>query len=343
MKIETEACLVNGKKDVAVAHKVITYEDQGTLVKITRGGICGSDIHYYLDGKVGNNPITNPMILGHEVVGEIVKSDNPELRPGQKIAINPSKPCGTCAYCQSGMSNQCIDMKFFGSAMYRPHIDGGFTTHRLVETFQCKPYDESADEKMVVFAEPFAVGLHAVNQAGDVSGKTVLVSGVGPIGSLLVAALKLKGAKQIYAFDMSENCLQIAQLMGADNLVNISKQSIDEFAADKGFFDISFEVSGAQPSLDTCIQVTKARGTVVQVGMGRELNGFSMMGAIAKEIHLVGTFRFVEEFDEAVQLLSDGAINPEPLLSHEFDFHDLEKAIKTAADKNIASKVQLVF
>lgn len=343
MKVETEACLVNGKKDVTVAQRVISYDGKGTLVKITRGGICGSDIHYYLDGKVGNNPITNPMILGHEVVGEIVQSDSPEFHPGQKVAINPSKPCGTCVYCESGMSNQCVDMKFFGSAMYRPHIDGGFTTHRVVETFQCKPYDPSADEKMVVFAEPFAVGLHAVNQAGDVRGKTVLVSGVGPIGSLLVAALKIKGAKKIYAFDVSNHCLKIAKLMGADELVDINKQSIEEFAANKGFFDISFEVSGAQPSLDTCVQVTKARGTIVQVGMGRELNGFSMMGAIAKELKLVGTFRFVEEFGQAVQLLSEGQVNPEPLLSHEFDFHDLEKAINTAADKNIASKVQLVF
>lgn len=112
MKIQTRSCVVNGKYDVAVVEQEVEYQGNGTLVKITRGGICGSDLHYYQEGKVGSFQVRQPMVLGHEVIGEVVASDSALLTPGQKVALNPSKPCGQCKYCLANQQNQCTQMRF---------------------------------------------------------------------------------------------------------------------------------------------------------------------------------------------------------------------------------------
>jgi L-idonate 5-dehydrogenase len=197
MKIQTQSCVVNGKYDVAVVEQEVEYQGHGTLVKITRGGICGSDLHYYQEGKVGSFQVRQPMVLGHEVIGEVVASDTARLPVGQKVALNPSKPCGQCKYCLADQQNQCTQMRFFGSAMYFPHVDGAFTQYKVVDSAQCIAFDANCDEKVMVFAEPLAVAIHAARQPGEVKGKKVFVSGVGPIGCLLVAALKALGATKL--------------------------------------------------------------------------------------------------------------------------------------------------
>lgn len=171
MKIQTQSCVVNGKRDVAVIAQEVDYRGQGTLVKISRGGICGSDLHYFQEGKVGNFQVRQPMVLGHEVIGEVVASDSPRLPVGQKVALNPSKPCGQCKYCLAQQSNQCVEMRFFGSAMYFPHVDGAFTQYKVVDSAQCVPYGADRDDRVMVFAEPLAVAIHAAKQPGDVTGK----------------------------------------------------------------------------------------------------------------------------------------------------------------------------
>lgn len=214
MKIQTQSCMVNGKRDVAVIAQEVNYQGQGTLVKIRRGGICGSDLHYFQEGKVGNFQVRQPMVLGHEAIGEVVASDSPQLAIGQKVALNPSKPCGQCKYCLAQQSNQCVEMRFFGSAMYFPHVDGAFTQYKVVDSAQCIPYAADRDDRVMVFAEPLAVAIHAAKQPGAVKGKTVFVSGVGPIGCLLVAALKALGAAEIVCADLSPRCLALAGQMG---------------------------------------------------------------------------------------------------------------------------------
>src|SRR5476649_857544 len=157
MNIDTKSCVVNGKKSVAVISQSVEYSGQGTLVKVSRGGICGSDLHYYQEGAVGNFTVRQPMILGHEIIGYVVKSDTPELLVNQSVAINPSKPCKHCKYCLAGEENQCINMRFFGSAMYFLHVDGGFTQFKVVESDQCIPFDNALDARVMAFAEPLAV------------------------------------------------------------------------------------------------------------------------------------------------------------------------------------------
>lgn len=344
MNINTKSCVVIGKKNVAVVAQSVEYSGEGTLVKISRGGICGSDLHYFEQGAVGDFKIKQPMILGHEVIGRIVKSDCADFAVDQPVAINPSKPCKQCKYCLSGHENQCVNMRFFGSAMYFPHVDGGFTQYKVVDTAQCVPFDKSLDERVMAFAEPLAVAVHAVNQAAAGIGKTVFVSGVGPIGSLIVAAAKAAGAKEIVCADISERCLAIAARMGADKTLNAGQDDVADYAKEKGYFDIAFEVSGHPLSISRCLELTRANGTLVQVGMGGAVPQFPMMMVIAKEIRLTGSFRFsAQEFATAVAWLANGTVDPLPLLSGEYPQSELEQALEFAANKSLASKVQLVF
>lgn len=343
MSTQTHSCMINGQHQVEVISREIDYQGQGTLVRITRGGICGSDLHYYQYGKVGNYALKMPMVLGHEVVGYVVKSDDPLLKAQQKVAINPSKACGQCKYCLAQEKNQCTAMRFFGSAMRFPHVDGGFSQYKVVDTRQCVPFDSQADDKVMVFAEPLAVCLHATHQAGDLNGKNVFISGVGPIGCLIAAAAKAQGAAQILCADISERSLSMASAMGATRTINAAEGDFSEWLEDKGFFDVSFEASGHPASLTRCLEITRAKGTVVQVGMGGDIPAFPIMMLIAKELRLVGSFRFTGEFATAVRWLAEGTINPLPLFSGEYDYREIDAALVFAGDKQRAAKVQLTF
>ncbi|MBP2168375.1 L-idonate 5-dehydrogenase [Erwinia toletana] len=343
MNMKTQSCMINGKENVEVITQEVNYQGEGTLVRITRGGICGSDLHYYQHGKVGSFEVKMPMILGHEVIGYVVKSDNPALKAQQKVAINPSKPCGSCKYCLNDEENQCVSMRFFGSAMYFPHVDGGFTQFKVVDSAQCVPFASDADETVMVFAEPLAVCIHAANQAGDLSGKKVFISGVGPIGCLIAAAAKAKGASEIVCADVSERSLSMAEKMGATSLIHAASGDFTPYLADKGYFDVSFEASGHPSSLQRCLEVTRAKGTLVQVGMGGAVPNFPIMLLIAKEIKLVGSFRFTHEFNTAVEWLGNGTVNPLPLFSGEYSLAEIDAALVFAGDKQQAAKVQLTF
>ncbi|OOF59861.1 L-idonate 5-dehydrogenase [Rodentibacter myodis] len=345
MKIKTLSCVVKGAKDLDIIERDIQYDEndqQKTLVQITRGGICGSDLHYYQHGKVGNFSVKHPMILGHEVIGKVVKTNDPRLKTGQKVAINPSKPCNTCKYCLSGESNQCETMRFFGSAMYNPHVEGGFTQYKIVDNSQCISYSENAKDEIMVFAEPLAVTIHATKQGGNLEGKKVFISGVGPIGCLTVAAVKTLGAKEIVCTDISQRCLDLALEMGATKVLK-ADDDFSEYVQHKGEFDVAFEASGHPSSIERCLEVTKAKGTIVQIGMGGNIPHFPVMTLIAKEINWKGSFRFIEEFNTAVDWLSTNKVNPLPLLSAEFSFRDFQKALDVAGNKNEISKVQLTF
>jgi L-idonate 5-dehydrogenase len=336
-----DACYVNGAGDVSVAEKTLDYDDtEEVLVKIVRGGICGSDIHYYQHGGIGDFSLQHPMVLGHEVIGEMVTDDD---RNGRKVAVNPSRPCNRCEFCLDGQSNQCVDMRFFGSAMLNPHVDGGFSQYVAVRPSQCIPYDPQAPEEVMAFSEPLAVAINAINRAGSLLGKTVLVTGAGPIGCLLVAACRAAGAAEIVATDLVAKNRQLALRMGADAAFDPAADDLSGYCSGKGYFHVSFEASGAIPAIQKNIEMTRARGTMVQVGMRPGMVDIPLTKFLAKEIRLVGAFRFTDEYTTAVRWLEKGIVDPRPLLTRVFPYAEIEQALELAADKNRALKVQLSF
>ncbi|HGM5490055.1 TPA: L-idonate 5-dehydrogenase [Serratia fonticola] len=343
-KITCKACFAYGEKDVRVSQRELEYDDSQVLVKVECGGICGSDIHYYQHGRAGMSVLKHPMVVGHEFVGVIAKiPEGSTLRVGQRVAVNPSQPCNSCEYCLAGQQNLCSSMRFMGSAQFNPHVNGGFSEYVAVSEFQCLPY-ANVTAQVMAFAEPTAVAIHAINVAGPLVGKKVLVIGAGPIGCLIVAAARSAGATEIVASDVSPRCLELALSMGATATFNPMETGSSElYQANRGYFDVVFEASGSPAAISSTVALTRPAGTVVQVGMGATSVEYPVMPMLVKEIRWVGSFRFIDEFATAVAWLQDGRINPLPLLSGEYAPEAIEDALIIAADKTLSSKVQIRF
>ena len=344
-ELSFEACIVNGKKDVVVENRQLSYDEQDVIVNVECGGICGSDIHYYQEGHAGLSVIKHPLVVGHEFTGRIYHApESSGLKVGQKVAVNPSQPCQQCEYCLSGMQNECQSMRFMGSAQFDPHVNGGFAQFVKVTPQQCIPYAEEVPAAVMAFAEPTAVVIHALNVAGSLVGKKVLIIGAGPIGALAIAAAKTSGAAEIVASDLSERCRRIAIEMGADSAVDpTSDRQMEGYLANRGYFDITLEASGAEAAIQSSILATRPGGTVVQIGMGKSPVAFPVAQMLAKEIAWKGSFRFNTEFHTAVKWLEKGLIDPRPIISSTYPHHDIEDALIIAGDKNISSKVLVTF
>lgn len=344
-KLTCNACFAHNKKDIRIEQRELTYTDNDIVVKVEAGGICGSDIHYYQEGHAGLSVLKHPMVIGHEFAGIIKKAPtNSKLKIGQKVAINPSQPCNSCQFCLEGKQNECPNMRFMGSAQFNPHVHGGFSEYIVVSEAQCFPYNDNIPAQVMAFAEPTTVAIHAINIAGSLVGKKVLVMGAGPIGGLIIAAAKASGAVEIVASDISERCQKIALDMGADHAISpLNKSVFDEYSKNKGYFDVTFEACGAASAIESTVAVTRANGVVVQVGMGASPVQYPVAQMLAKELCWKGSFRFINEFGIAVKWLEKGLINPRPLISSEFSYKDIEEALITATDKNISSKVIVTF
>ena len=315
-------------------------------VDVAYGGICGSDLHYYHHGGFGTVRIKEPMVLGHEVSGivRVVGSAVQNFKAGQRIAISPSRPCGQCQYCQKGHHNHCLDMRFFGSAMRFPHVQGAFRQTLVIDASQAHPLHDSLSLSLAALAEPLSVGLHAIQRAGSVFGKQVLVTGCGPIGTLLIGALRRAGAARIVAVDIADKPLECARAMGADETINIAKhpEALAPFAVNKGVFDLMFEASGNDRALRSGLDVVTPRGVIVSIGLGGD-STLPLNQLVGKELELRGTFRFHEEFAVAVRFLNEGLIDGRPVISHVMHFDDAIQAFDLASDKSQAMKVQINF
>ena len=315
-------------------------------VRVRCGGICGSDLHYYQHGGFGTVRIKEPMVLGHEVAG-VIEAVGPAVgrfQAGDRVAISPSRPCGLCRYCQQGLQNHCLDMRYYGSAMRTPHVQGAFRQQIVVDTSQAYRLADSLSDGEGSMAEPLSVALHAVRRAGSLLGKNVLVTGCGPIGALLVIAARRAGASNIVVTDMSAAPLRSATKVGADQTINVAEQpdALDRFTADKGSFDVLFEASGNERALRGAFDALRPRGIIVQVGLGGEMT-LPINTIVAKEFDLRGAFRFHEEFETAVELLNKGLVDVKPLISATLPYRDAARAFALAADRSQAMKVLLDF
>jgi L-idonate 5-dehydrogenase len=341
------AAVLHAPKDLRVESVALpTMGPNDVEVRIEAGGICGSDLHYYFDGGFGTVRLKEPMILGHEIAGTVsrVGAEVAGLKAGQRVAVNPSRACGTCRYCQEGAQQHCLDMRFYGSAMRFPHVQGGFREALVCDATQAVPVPATMSAGQAAFAEPFAVCLHAVNRAGPLLGKRVLVTGAGPIGALTVIAARRAGALEIVATDVADAPLAAARKVGADGAINVSaKDALTRYGADKGYFDVMFEASGNAQALAGGIAVVRPGGVVVQIGIAGGDMSVPMNVVVAKEIELRGTFRFHTEFALAVALIGGGLVDVMPLLTETIPLADARAAFELAADRSRAMKVQLAF
>jgi L-idonate 5-dehydrogenase len=340
--------VIHGPHDLRIEPFAVPATGAGQVrVRVRAGGICGSDLHYFNHGGFGTVRIQQPMVLGHEIAGviEAVGSNVQRFASGERVAVSPSRPCGLCRYCQQGMQSHCLDMRYYGSAMRMPHVQGAFRQQIVVETTQAYKLADSVSDAEGSMAEPLAVALHAVGRAGPLLGKTVLVTGCGPIGALLVIAARRAGAAHIVVTDVGDFPLRAALKVGADEVVNMAAtpDGLARFAADKGMFDVLLEASGNEQALRGAFAVLKPRGTIVQVGLGSGEMTLPINMIVAKEFDLRGAFRFHPEFETAVTLLNKGLVDVSPLISATLSYRDPSKAFRLAGDRTQAMKVVLNF
>jgi L-idonate 5-dehydrogenase len=338
------AVVAHGAGDLRLEERPVPTPGPGEVaVEIRYGGICGSDLHYWRHGAVGEFRLREPLVLGHEVVGR-VRESGPGTQappPGTPVAVHPLASCGNCRQCHTGRRNTCLDTGYLGSAARNPHVQGGFADVLVVPAERVFPLPEGLDLRLAAVAEPAAVAWHAVRQAGDVRGKHVLVTGAGPIGCLVVAAPAARSAADITVTDVHEAPLAVAKQVGATSTVRVGTDAdgLDELAA-----DIAIESSGNPAGLRTCVYGVDRGGLVI--GLGLLPPGDTPVAAnalITRELRFVGSFRFDDELTEVLSALADGRLPAEPVVTSVLPVARAQEAFELAADPSRSCKVLLDF
>lgn len=338
------AIVIHAERDLRIEERDVEALGPGQVrLRLATGGVCGSDLHYYNHGGFGAVRLKEPMILGHEVSAYVEAPGTSGFGKGQLVAVSPSRPCGGCKYCLEGLPNQCLNMRFYGSAMPFPHIQGAFREVLVADASQCVDATGLTPGEAAM-AEPLAVTLHATARAGGMLGKRVLVTGCGPIGVLSILAARRAGAAEIVATDLSDFTLALAARVGADRVINTGAlpDALAGYGAEKGYFDVLFECTGVAAALAGGISALRPRGVILQLGLGGDMS-LPMMAITAKELELRGSFRFHPEFAVGVGLMQKGLIDVKPLITHTVGLDQAEDAFRLASDRRQAMKAQIVF
>jgi L-idonate 5-dehydrogenase len=335
------AVVVHGAEDLRVDELPDPAPAPGeVLVAMEWGGICGSDLAYWRHARSGTAVLKHPMVLGHETAGRIVQlgREVEGLEVGQPVTFQPAQLIGDGVLPErlAGRTNLYPQVRYFGSAAFDPHTDGGFCQLKAVRADQIRPLPEGVSTKRGALAEPLAVAIHAVQRVPAVAGRTVLVNGCGPIGCLVVAAAKFAGAATVVAADVAASSLTVAKAMGADQVIDVSSAPLPED------IELVFEASGAPAALGPVLRATAKGGTVVQVGNLPSSAASVVLGdLVTRELTWIGSYRFSNEIDQALAALATG-LNVDPLMTHDFDIDKAEEAMRVAADRSTgSSKVML--
>ena len=339
----TLTCRIHAARDLRLADEApAALGPHDTEIRLGAGGICGSDLHYFQHGRVGAFVVREPLVPGHEAAGTVVRvgTEVSRVKVGDRVAINPSHPCGHCDYCRAGRLNLCRHMFFLGSASVFPHAQGMFRETFAMGEAQLTPIAEDISLGELACAEPLSIGLHAVHRAGVLTGKTVLVTGGGTIGCMCVIAARLAGAASVIVCDIAERPLATARTVGADETVRTDQVDAKELA-DRA--DIAIEAAGSPAALATCLAAIKRGGRIVQVGtLPADGIPFPANSIMARELDYVGAFRAAQAFDWAVQYLRGRRVDVRPLVSAQIPLSRAHEAFELAADRSRSTKVQLV-
>lgn len=339
----SQALVIHAPHDLRIETRDVPPLTSGEVrVRVEAGGICGSDLHYYHHGGFGAVRLKHPMVLGHEIAGRIIEKapDVSSLEIGDTVAVNPGLACGQCLQCRAGRVNHCSDMRFYGSAMRNPHVDGAFQQELVCKARQCVAGRQKRPAALAL-AEPFAVALHAVSRAGALMGKTLLVTGSGPIGTLVAIAARLNGAQEVIVTDILSEPLAVALRAGADRVIN-SREDPEALASLERSVDVLIECSGNEQALRGALDLMSPCGLIVQLGLGEDVT-LPQSRIVTGELSWVGSFRFGDEFALAVDLIDPGKADLSALVTHRFALGNAAQAFDLASNRREAMKVLLEF
>lgn len=313
------------------------------LIKIGYVGICGSDVHYFETGAIGDFVVNPPFVLGHEAAGTVVALGEgvDSLKIGDRVAMEPGKTCGHCEFCRTGRYNLCPDVQFFAT----PPYDGVFQEYVAYDASMCFRLPDNVSLMEGALIEPLAVGFHAANQGGAHIGQKAVVFGSGCIGLMCLMALKAEGVTEVYVVDVIDKRLEKAMELGAAGVINSSKEDAEErimeLAGGYGV-DFAIDTAGADVTINQGIRMVKPGGTIVCVGYSRSGKvTLDMSVALNKEITFRTVFRYRHIYPMAIAAVSSGLINLRNVVTDTFTLDEIQEAmVKSVNDKvNIVKAV----
>lgn len=332
--------VLRGVRDLVLEERPVPVPGPGeVLVRVGSVGTCGSDVHYYEHGRIGDFVVREPLVLGHEAGGTVaalgpgVRSRS--LEPGQRVSLEPGVPCFTCAQCRAGRYNLCPDMRFFAT----PPIDGAFCEYVVLHESFVYPVPDTLSDDAAGLLEPLSVGVWSSRKAGVGPGSRVLITGAGPIGLVALQAARAFGASEVVVSDVRQARLAAARELGAAATVDVSVRPLPESLAELVFEpDVLIECSGYAPAIGEAIRQVGRAGRVVLVGMGGDEIPLPLSHVQSHEIHVTGTFRYANTWPTAIALAGSGEVELDRLVTHRFGLADVEQALTVAARDEHAIK-----
>jgi L-iditol 2-dehydrogenase len=318
------AAVLHGPGDLRVGpHPLPGLGPRDVLVEVSSVGVCGSDVHYYEHGRIGDFVVRAPLVLGHEGAGVIVERGEQATRHqvGQRVAMEPGVPCGVCRQCRAGRYNLCPDVRFFAT----PPIHGAFARYVAINENFAHPVPETLSDDAAALIEPLSVGVWANRKAGTTVGSRVLVTGAGPIGVLAALVARAAGARHVAIVDVNPERLRQALALGVDEALD-GRDQPDLTAREP---DILLECTGVAPVVRGGIAALCPAGTAVLVGMGAEAQTSLPVAAIqARELTVTGTFRYANTYPEAIALAASGRIPLDRLVGARMPLEETERALR---------------
>lgn len=341
MEGKMKVAVMNGIGKMGFEERDIpTAKDDEVLVQLDYVGVCGSDLHYYETGAIGDYVVEPPFVLGHEPGGVVVEvgKNVKHLKIGDRVALEPGKTCGQCEFCKTGRYNLCPDVVFFAT----PPVDGVFQEYVAHEANLCFKLPENVSTLEGALIEPLAVGFHAAMQGEAHAGQVAVVTGAGCIGLVTMMALKAVGVSKVYVIDIMQKRLDKALELGADGIIN-SKDTdavaeIMKLTNGKGC-DLAIETAGTEITTRQCIDMVKKGTNIVLVGYSKtgEMT-LPMSLVLDKELTFKTVFRYRHIYPMAIDAVASGKVNLKGIVTNIFDLDDIQKAM----DYSVNNKADIV-
>lgn len=337
--MQNRAAIMYGTHDIRLEEVPIPEPgEREVLVEIEAVGVCGSDVHYYEEGRIGSFVVREPLILGHESMGTIIALGEGVTKHevGERVTLEPGVPDGTCRECRAGRYNLCPNVRFFAT----PPIDGAFTNYVAIhEDFAFTLPDELSDNAGALM-EPLSVGIWACRKARIESGDHVLVTGAGPIGLLAMQVALAQGATEVTITDLAPERLEMAKKTGATRVINVADEPLAEAGVE---VDALIECSGNEAALNDGIRCIRPAGIAVVVGMGpREEQSIPLALIQGREITLTGTFRYANTYPAAIELAATGKVDLDAIVTSHYGLEGAEEALQ-ASTKDPANVKPMVL
>jgi len=318
--------------DLRIEKRPVPSPSHGeVLVRILSVGVCGSDVHYYEQGRIGDFVVRSPLVLGHESSGQVVEVGQgvSQARVGERVAIEPGEACGRCEQCRTGRYNLCPYIKFHGT----PPVDGTLSEFVTVKSDLAYRVPDEISDNAAALLEPLSVGIWANRKAGTQIGTSLLIAGAGPVGLVTTKVALAMGATRIAVTDVNRHRLSAALASGA---TEIAVPGSDDIAGD---FDAFIDCSGSAAAINGGVRSVRPAGAVVLVGMGADELRLPLEVIQQRELVLTGTFRYANTWPTAIALVASGRVTLDDLVTGEFGLADAEQAITAGRDPSSVKAV----